>query len=78
MTDTSTQIAVDQATLLRRVNRRLARRGQQMFKARSHAATNAGPWFIVNLHGSCVTDSCVELESYARKLEALAQWEVLA
>ena len=78
MTD-SKQIAVEEAALVRRVNRRLAHKGMQMFKARSHAATReAGPWFIVDLRQSSVTHSRLELESAARDLGALSRWECLA
>jgi hypothetical protein len=78
MTD-MTQIPVGEAALVRRINRRLHQRGQQMFKTRSHAATrDVGDWFVVDLRQSSVSDARIELESYARKLEALAHWERLA
>lgn len=77
MPTTETTIAVGRAALLRRVNRRLSACGKQLFKARGQAR-DAGPFYIVNLRGSCVTDSGVELETYARELKALAKWETLA
>jgi hypothetical protein len=74
----STLISIDRQAVLRRVNRRLKARGEQMFRTRGQrAAREVGEWFVVNLKKSSVTGSGLELEACARQLGALRAWERL-
>jgi hypothetical protein len=70
MINTETQIPVAQAAVVKRVNRRLA--------PDRHIYKSGAGWYVVDLRQSHVTDAGVELESYARRLEALERWERLA
>jgi hypothetical protein len=74
----ATLISIDRQAVLRRVNRRLRERGQQMFRSRSErAAREVGDWYIIDFKKSSVTGSGLQLEECARQLGALRAWERL-
>jgi hypothetical protein len=74
-----TFISIERRALLARINRRLKARGEQMFRTRGQkAAKEIGPWYIVSLEKRLVADSRLELETCARRLGALSEWERLA
>jgi hypothetical protein len=70
MTEMTDKIPVGQAAVVKRVQRRLA--------PNLHMYKSGGAWYVVDVKRSHVTDARVELESYARRLEALEGWECLA
>ena len=73
-TTSAMTIGVTQEAALKRINRRLARSGEQMFKTRGHR----GDWHIIDLKRSRVVYRQVELESAARSLKVLEPWETLS
>jgi hypothetical protein len=66
---TETKIPVGQAAVVKRCQRRLGP-DMRLYKSRDG-------WYVVDVKRSHVTDSQLELESYARRLEALERWERL-
>ena len=70
MTEMTDKIPIGQAAVVKRVNRRL--------DPDRHIYKSSAGWYVVDVKRSHVTDAGVELESFARRLEALEGWECLA
>jgi hypothetical protein len=64
---------IDKRALLARINRRLQKRGEQMFRTRG---ARSG-WFVVSLSEGSVVSSRLDLETHARRLGAIAEGERL-
>lgn len=71
-------ISVDSAAVLKRINRKLAARGEKLFKTRGdQAALEVGEFFTVNESEQRITGSGLRLEPLARQLGVLMEWERL-
>ena len=71
----STAVPLTQRALLKRVNRHLAQRGEQLYKAKQYARSRVGCYYVINTESSVVTGVFVDLEACARQLGVLRSWE---
>lgn len=78
------KVPVSERALLQRVNRRLAKDGEQLRTARrfrdgvdSHETSKLGRYYALDLSRNIVTAAHVNLENRARELGVLKAWEAL-
>jgi hypothetical protein len=72
------RVPVSQAALLRRVNRKLAAEGKQLRRTRgTRAIVELGIWHVIDSERGLVAESSVEVESLARRIGVLREWELL-
>jgi hypothetical protein len=77
MAKTDPKIEISERALFQRVQRRLGSSGDTLKVPRGERMRRElGPYYVVNSR-STITDSRINLESYARKLGALQPWEAL-
>lgn len=70
---------ITETALLRRINRKLARNHQAIRKCRSKSRWfhSLGDYYLIDSPGNSIIDTHVNLESYGRELNALADCERL-
>ena len=74
-----TKVPVSERAIIQRINRKLKPKDAKLKKLRSKKAwSNLGDYYIVHKKQNFVLDTFIRLESYARELEVLADWEELA
>ena len=78
-TKTKTYAAVSERALIARINRKLAKDGWQLRRARGfwdrnqwHPDSNLGRFFIVDVDRNFIVNTHIGLEAYGRELDALA------
>jgi hypothetical protein len=70
---------VSRRTLIARINRKLAEKGQRLCASRSNAARGeVGDYYVGRMNGSGRIRRRVDIEALGRKLGVLAEGETLA
>lgn len=74
------QSPITERALLGRINRKLAHDHKKMRKCRygTMAYSNLGTWHVIDTYQNSLVDSKVDLETFARDLGVMAEWEVLS
>ena len=81
---TKTYATVSERALIARINRKLAKQGEQLRRARAtrdgnHLIpdNNLGWYFIIDVNRNFIVHTHIDLELLGRELDALANWEKL-
>lgn len=71
------KIPVSIRALTQRINRKLNKNGEKLFKSRRTDLDNLGEYHVVDLNQKIVKNFDVNIELFGREINALAEWEVL-
>ena len=73
------KVPVSQRALIQRINRKLRPNHEQVQTARGgRALQNLARYYRINVWRNVVIQSDLDLEGFARELEAMAEWEKLS
>lgn len=74
------RVPVSARALIQRINRKLASQNERLLASRegSRSFQDLGRFYVVDTRVNGVVEKDVDLETRARKLDALAAWERLA
>ena len=72
--------SVAERTVLARLNRKLAKDNQQMFRAREtdQSFNDTGRFYVVSMDTNAITATHCDMEGWAREESALKDWEQIA
>ncbi|RJP38992.1 MAG: hypothetical protein C4548_12490 [Desulfobacteraceae bacterium] len=77
MAEKNNKIPVSIRALTQRINRKLNKNGEKLFKSRRTDLKNLGEYHVVDLNEKVVKNFDVNIEMLGREIAALAEWEVL-
>jgi hypothetical protein len=72
------RVPVSFRALMQRINRKLAKKEEQLCSNRSdHWSSDLGAYYVLNLRSNSITDDHVDPEALGREIGVLRPWEVV-